>query len=229
MRAQKVFLASLLVLLAVNTAFLSTVRVGAVVKTLSVTGRLKLDKLGLQGANSRITVRLYPPKAENRPVLIAYGDGNGYFTFTGITEGSYLIEAYSDYQMVYQKAIQIRAGSGPILDDRFLYLDERSSSDEGEIIQRDVKLKQRNKMALDGFQGKVSVSIGNINRLTNKVTITILETGGGKIIAKEDKKIGNNIYVEFTYDGIVYVLKGSTNTPGLITSYLYFHIFRKTS
>jgi hypothetical protein len=227
MRNQKLLLVGLLVALSLSAALPPTVKAGPVQGTFYLTGKVKLDKLGLQDAKPRITVRLYPPKQANRPVLIAYGDGNGNFQFTDITEGAYLLEAYAENQMIYQKAIQISAAPGPILDDKYLFLDDQTAMNRGEeLVQPFVKLKERNQTALAGFQGSLSVSIGNINRITKKVTIKITETNGNQL-AKEDKKIGNNIYVEFKYNGTVYYLKGYTMTG--FTSYLYFQIFRKTN
>jgi hypothetical protein len=228
MRTQKFPVVCLLTALALGTVFPLTVKARPVGGTFQVTGRLKLDKLGIQDANPRVTIRLYSPKEANKPVLIAYADGNGVFTFSDIMEGSYLFEAYAENQMVYQKAIQV--GPNTKLDDRFLFLVARAAGSkgrEGELVQTYIKLKERNKTVLSGFQENLSVSIGNINRITRKVTITILETKGGQLVRKEVKKIGDDIFLEFKYNGSVYYLEGYTKTG--FTSYLYFQIFRKTS
>ena len=82
--------------------------------SLTLNGHVSLD------ASAQLTARLYFPKSSGRPVLVAFADGQGDFSFRDLPAGPCLLEVYSRSDMIYQKNIDI--GRGFRLQERFITL-----------------------------------------------------------------------------------------------------------
>jgi hypothetical protein len=70
----------------------------------TLNGHISLD------ASAQLTARLYFPKSSGRPVLVAFADDRGDFTFRNLPPGSCLLEVYSRSELVYQRRIDIVRG-----------------------------------------------------------------------------------------------------------------------
>ena len=73
-------------------------------------GNLKLSgRITLEGHPTppRFTVHLYFPKAANRPPVVTVTDGYGWFEFTNLDAGRYLLEVHQGEALVYQKAVDL--------------------------------------------------------------------------------------------------------------------------
>jgi hypothetical protein len=60
-----------------------------------------------KGGRPRFSIKLYPPKKSNRPVLLTTADYSGNFKFTGLSTSSYLLEMYVGTRLVYQQIITV--------------------------------------------------------------------------------------------------------------------------
>lgn len=58
----------------------------------------------------RFAVRLYFPKAANRPPIATVTNGKGWFEFTNLDAGRYLLEVYQGEEMVYQEVVVVERG-----------------------------------------------------------------------------------------------------------------------
>jgi hypothetical protein len=70
----------------------------------TLNGRVSLD------SNAQLTARLYFPKSSGRPVLVAFADDRGNFSFGDLPAGSCLLEVYSQGEMIFQKRLDIERG-----------------------------------------------------------------------------------------------------------------------
>jgi hypothetical protein len=196
--------------------------------TFALSGRLKT--VGDYGERPpSMTARLYFPKAMKKPVLVSYLDGKGNFSFSDLPDGDYLLEIYVNNQMLYQKSIRVSPQAR--FEDNVVALSVLSNHEAAkrgeERVCEQIKLKQRNSVPLNcqPFDGRISISVGNINKITNKMTIKVKETTSPTILAQADKKIGDNVYMEFSYGGSVYFVRGYTKLGW--ADYFFFEVFRK--
>ncbi|MET0625925.1 MAG: hypothetical protein ABW250_23525, partial [Pyrinomonadaceae bacterium] len=81
---------------------------------LTLNGRVVLESAE-QKAQPRFTVRLYYPKASNRPTLVTYTNAAGDFSFADVEAGRYMLEVYHGDAMVYQKVLNIDGNSRPLV------------------------------------------------------------------------------------------------------------------
>ena len=70
------------------------------------TGHIKTN-VTAGAATPNFSVKLYPPKDSNKPILMTTTDDTGNFQFTELSEKSYLLEIYLGTDMVYQEVIEL--------------------------------------------------------------------------------------------------------------------------
>ena len=104
---------------------------------------------------SLFTVKLHSPKEKGKPVLVAYPDAAGNFSFTNLARDSYLLEVYLGVQLLYQKILNLESNISmavPVGDVRLV---------------TSVNVPQRTSQALGGdFQGRVTVKVETIYKTT---------------------------------------------------------------
>lgn len=60
-----------------------------------------------QTSTPQFSVKLYPPKDSDKPILMTTTDDDGDFEFTGLTERSHLLEIYLGTELIYQEVIEM--------------------------------------------------------------------------------------------------------------------------
>ncbi|MFL6230823.1 MAG: hypothetical protein ACJ741_18775 [Pyrinomonadaceae bacterium] len=217
---------------------------------LALSGRLK-SMTNSDGHSQNFTARLYFPKTMKKPVLVAYVDGKGNFTFSDLPTGDYLLEIYANNQMIYQKAISLNANF--VSDDSVVHLGIKSDSSSWTKVFNNSELQQRHIMILQGneFQGRISVYVGDVHS-TKSFSIIVFKTGDDTsrwqaqgrveenelrrtlgrdriINAPDDKLSHDKMRTGFSYNGHYYSLDGTKLKTSKIAGddYLYFEIWRK--
>ena len=73
-------------------------------------GDLKINGfITLEGHSTppRVVVRLYFPRAANRPPVVTITNDYGWYELTNLDAGRYLLEVHQGETMVYQKAVEL--------------------------------------------------------------------------------------------------------------------------
>jgi hypothetical protein len=60
-------------------------------------------------ANPQLSIKLYPPKKTNDPVILTTSDEAGNFQFTNLLASSYLLEIYLGADLLYQEIIELNS------------------------------------------------------------------------------------------------------------------------
>lgn len=202
------------------------------------------------GQTPRLTARLYFPKETSNKPLLAFVDGNGYFEFGNLPNGSYLVEIYAGSDLLFQKSIYLNASFR--LDDPIVHLAIKSASvsSSWSRVADNTRLEQRHKVTLQGneFQGNVTVYVGDIHG-SRSFSIIVFKTGGetsrwpdskgieekrlraalgGDQVLTYDKVSSSKMKTSFNYNGHYYSLdltKINNHLTG--ADYLNFEIYRK--
>jgi len=66
----------------------------------------------------RFNIKLYPPKASGKPILVTTSDAVGRFKFAGLSPMSYLLEIYLGTVLVYQEVINMTKDTDRKIDLR---------------------------------------------------------------------------------------------------------------
>jgi|SRR5205807_1552112 len=103
MKARNLLLTSILVPCLLGTLPLCH---ASIQDNLTLSGRIRVDSTA-QSQISRFNLKLYPPKKSNKPISLATTDNNGKFKFTGLAQGSYLLEIYFGQDLVYQEVVNL--------------------------------------------------------------------------------------------------------------------------
>ena len=74
--------------------------------THTFSGHIK-TKATAKTSTPQFSIKLYPPKGSNKPILMTSTDDSGDFEFTGLTEKSHLLEIYLGTDLVYQEVIEM--------------------------------------------------------------------------------------------------------------------------
>jgi hypothetical protein len=114
MKARTLLLASILVPCLLGT---SPLCLAGVQDSLTFSGRILVDGTA-QNQMPRFNLKLYPPKESNKPISLATADDNGKFAFTGLAQGTYLLEIYFGQDLVYQKEVDLSGSKDLNIDLR---------------------------------------------------------------------------------------------------------------
>ena len=74
---------------------------------LTFSGHIKTGGYG----SPQFSVKLYPPKNTDKPVLLTNTDDNGDFQFTDLQTSSYLLEVYLGTDLVYQEIVELSSST----------------------------------------------------------------------------------------------------------------------
>ena len=67
-------------------------------------------KVGGEG-RPQFSVKLYPPKESDKPILLTNTDDYGDFQFTDLQTSSYLLEIYLGTELVYQEIVELSSST----------------------------------------------------------------------------------------------------------------------
>ena len=84
---------------------------------LTLTGQI-ITTVSTKTQPPRFNVKLYPPKATGKPLLVTTADAYGRFRFGGLSSSSYLLEIYLGTVLVYQEVVQIARNTDRKIDLR---------------------------------------------------------------------------------------------------------------
>ena len=103
MKPGNLTLTSILILYLLNALPLCHASIQA---NLTFSGHIKTN-IASGASIPTFSIKLYPPKESNKPILMTTTDDSGNFQFTELSEKSYLLEIYLGTDMIYQEVIQI--------------------------------------------------------------------------------------------------------------------------
>lgn len=212
----------------------------------TLTGQVAINKQAQTSA--RIVARLYLPKEAGKPPLLTFADSNGYFEFSNVPAGVYLIEVYVNSEMIYQKSISLNAGFRG--DDSLVKLALKTGGGSSWTkVWSKPKLEQRHKVILQGneFHGQVTVYVGDIHA-SRAFSVIVFKTGdetsrwedssgidektlrallGGDRIITDARLSHDKLKTNFSYGGNYYSLDGKLEAHRIGADYLSFEIYRK--
>lgn len=73
--------------------------------SLTFSGHIKVNGT----VNPQFSLRLYPPKKSNRPIILTTTNNAGSFQFTDLQASSYLLEIYLGAKLIYQEIVELNS------------------------------------------------------------------------------------------------------------------------